>query len=169
MAEGVIGYERTVRLSIARLADEFGISRATVAKRLTAARVEPDGERAGHPVYRVAAAAKAILGSTLDAEGLTDPTKMKPTDRHAHFRAENERIRMEVECGRLVLASEIEFEMRTLVQGVVKALETLPDRCERDTRCSPEVTEFLIEQVREIRREMARNLRSADAQGEVPA
>lgn len=153
--------DRRVELSLRRLAETFGVSRDLVSKRLAEHNVKPCGMRGGFPVYRLRDAAPAILSlSTLDDNGDPDPSKMKPTDRHAFFKAENERLRYEVETGKLMIAAEVEFEMRTLVAGVVKALETLPDRCERDTRCAPEVTEFLIEQVRAVRAEMAANLRA---------
>jgi len=154
----VVEKERAIRLSISSLASEFGVSRETAAKRLAQANVEPDGKRNGYGVYRIGPAARAILGST-DAESTTDPAKMRPTDRRAHFQAENDRLDYETKCGHLVQATEVAFEMRTLIGIVVRSLETLPDRIERDTRCSPEVTEYVIEEVRSVRAEMAKALR----------
>ena len=157
---GDVVEDRGIRLSISALAAELGVTRETASKRLAQAGVPTDGKRNGYPVYRMGPAVRAIVGGGSDPETTSDPAKMRPTDRRAHFQAESERLAFEEKSGRLVLASEVEFEMSTLVSALTKGLDTLPDRCERDTRCTPEVTEFLIQQVRAMRAEMAAALRA---------
>lgn len=153
----VIDRNSGLQLSISTLASEFGVSRETAAKRLAQANVQPAGTRGGYSVYRVGPAARAILGA--DGGSTDDPDKMRPTDRRAHYQALNEKLQYETECGELILATEVRFEMSMLATTVVRFLETLPDVVERDTRCDQAVVEYLIRKVREVRSELAAQLR----------
>jgi hypothetical protein len=153
----VIDRNSGLQLSISTLASEFGVSRETAAKRLAQANVEPSGTRNGYGVYRIGPASRAILGA--DGASASDPDKMRPTDRRAHFQALNEKLRYEAECGRLILATEVQCEMATLAKIVVRFLETLPDVVERDTRCDPSVVEYLARKARAVRTEIAGRLR----------
>jgi len=157
---GEVVEDRGIRLSISALAAELGVTRETASKRLAQAGVPTDGKRNGYAVYRLGPAARAIIGGApADADSTTDPDKMRPTDRRAHFQGELDRIAFETKCGQLVPASEVEFELRALVAIMVRSLETLPDRVERDARCTPEVTEYLLGEVRAVRAEMAKAMR----------
>lgn len=153
-----------VRLSIARLAAEFGMARETVSKRLAQANVQPDGKRAGYPVYRLRDACPALIDSAGYAggeEGI-DPSKMKPSDRRAWYQSENERLKFEQETGQLILAAEVHAEFSAAAKIVVRELETLPDRAERDLRCGAEVVEYLQTEVRNIRTEIAKHMAEDD-------
>lgn len=142
--------------SINRLAREFGMARETVTKRLADASVRPCGNKAGHPVYRLADVAPLlVVASPL---GEFDPMTLRPTDRRAWYQSENERLKFEQETGNLILAAEVHHEMAAIAKIVVRELETLPDRVERDLRCSPEVVEYLQAEVRGVRSEIARKL-----------
>ncbi|TXH56560.1 MAG: DUF1441 family protein [Desulfurellales bacterium] len=152
-----------VRLSIARLAAEFGMARETVSKRLAQANVQPDGKRGGYPVYRLRDACPALIdGGHAEGDEGVDPSKMKPSDRRAWFQSENERLKFEQETGQLILAAEVHAEFAAAAKVVVRELETLPDRAERDLRCSPEVVEYLQAEVRNIRTEIAKHLATDD-------
>lgn len=161
----VIAADGLVRLSIARLAAEFGMARETVSKRLAQAGVQPDGKRAGYPVYRLRDACPALVDGAVVGEEGVDPSKMKPGDRRAWFQSENERLKFEQETGNLILAAEVHAEFAAVAKIVVRELETLPDRAERDLRCSPEVVEYLQGEVRSVRTEIAKRL-ADDGEGD---
>ena len=143
-----------IRLSVSQIASEFGMARATVAKRIEALGIRADGKRAGYPVYRL----KDIVRVAGDSgEGMgedVDPMRMRPTDRRAWFQSENERLKFEQEEGRLIPAGEVEAEMAEVAKIVTRALETLPDRLERDMRTPAEVVDYVAQHCRAIREEL---------------
>lgn len=155
--------DRTLALSVRRLAEEFQIGREAVAKRLHTAGVRPAGTRQGHPVYRIADAAKAILEVDRQASADFDPAMLPPMERRAWYQSENERLGVEEHMRRLIPALEVEAEMALLAKTVVRALETIPDTVERDLRVSPEVVEYLQEKVHRLRAEITSRLVEADA------
>jgi hypothetical protein len=118
--------------SLSRLADEFGIARETVAKRLRDANVAPSGKRSGYDVYRLADAAPAIVGAQVRAETSADPRDLPPLERRAYYQSENERIKVEVSTGALVPAAEVEADYAELVKKIAQFFDTLPDVLERD-------------------------------------
>lgn len=159
MGEVLNSRDRLKSMSIARLAEGFGMARETVSRRLAEAGVQPNGKRDGYPVYGLREAAEAILGIVgADADGACDPSKMKPGDRRAHWQAENERLKFEQETGQLILAAEVHAEFSAAAKIVVRELETLPDRAERDLRCGADVVEYLQAEVRAIRAEIAKRM-----------
>lgn len=144
-----------IRLSVSQIASEFGMARATVAKRIEALGIRADGKRAGYPVYRL----KDIVRVAGDSGGDgvsedVDPMRMRPTDRRAWFQSENERLKFEAEQGMLIPAGEVEAEMAEVAKIVTRALETLPDRLERDLRTSPTVVDYVAQHCRAIREEL---------------
>jgi hypothetical protein len=155
--------ERAVTFSIRRLAEEFGMARETVSKRLNDAGVRAAGTRGGFPVYRLRDACPAILAACTEDGGI-DPAKMRPGDRRAWFQSENERLKFEQETGQLILAAEVQSEMATLAKIVVRELETLPDTAERDLRCGPEVIEYLQRKIRELRARIAGRLATEEGE-----
>lgn len=149
---GEVSEIRDNRLSVSQIADEFGMARATVAKRIEAFGIRPEGKRLGYPVYRL----RDIVRIAGDAEPgeENDPMRMRPTDRRAWFQSENERMKMEAEQGRLIPAGEVEADRAAVAKIVVRAFDTFPDRLERDLRVPPEVVEYAIEHCRAHRSEL---------------
>lgn len=136
--------DRIVRLSIARLAEEFGMARETVSKRLAQANIAPDGKRNGYPVYRLRDACPAILQpSGVDENGEIDPRKLPPQDRNAWFASELRRLETELKAGQLVPAAEHESDLADMTKTLVQFLETLPDQLERDANLHPEQIEAM--------------------------
>ncbi len=127
-------------VSISTLAREFGMARETVSKRLEQSGVTPADEVKGYPVYRIAEAAKAILGVSVPGDS-ADPDKMLPQDRLAWMRSENERLKFEQSERRLVPIEEVEEQLAALVKSTIQLLATLPDRLERDAGLPPEAIE----------------------------
>lgn len=58
--------------------------------------------------------------------------EMEPADRLAHWKAENERLKFEVETNQLIPAEDVAREFSLMAKAVVMVLETLPDILERD-------------------------------------
>jgi phage terminase Nu1 subunit (DNA packaging protein) len=164
---GDVSEIRDNRLSVSQIADEFGMARATVAKRIEALGIRPEGKRLGYPVYRM----RDIVRISGDAEpgDENDPLRMRPTDRRAWFQSENERLKFEQEQGLLIPAGEVEAEMAHIAKIVTRALATMPDRIERDMRLPAAVVEYISEQCRSIRAEIAAEMSLEDLDARVSA
>ena len=136
--------DRIVRLSIARLAEEFGMARETVAKRLAQSNVSPDGKRNGYPVYRLRDACPSLLDTlSFDTEGNPDPRTLPPDKRNSWYQSEIRRMDVEIKTRQLIPASEHESDCAEMAKSIVQFLETLPDQLERDTGLSPEQVDSL--------------------------
>lgn len=160
----VIERRSFVRLSISQIASEFSMSRNTVARRIDQLGIRPDGRRAGYPVYRMRDIIDVVSASHGSIPtGEIDPSTLPPTERRAWYQSENERLKAEADSGRLIPAAEVEAEMALMVTTIVRALETLPDRIERDRRVSPEIVEYLQEEVHALREQLSGDLVEAEA------
>lgn len=159
LTDGVMSF------SLRRLADELGMDRDTLRKRIAAYGVKPAARRAGHPVYRLRDVIPALYSRPDDGDkaGHLDPSKMTPTDRKAHYQAENERLKFLAECGQLVLAPQAKDELAFVAKTVSRFHRTLADTFERDTRCPPEYTEALDRLVRRVGEELAAAIGDFDA------
>jgi uncharacterized protein DUF1441 len=143
MGDVVEAGDRNLRLSIARLAEEFGMARETVSKRLALAGVEPDGTRNSYPVYRLRDACPAILGTARDERGDFDPKNLPPERRNAWYQAEQRRLDFETSAKQLIPAAQHEGELAEMAKELVQFLETLPDVLERDRNLAPEQVESM--------------------------
>ena len=151
----VVGIHQ-ILLSVSQIASEFGMGRVTVSKRIDSAGIKPAGKRGGHPVYRMRDIVQiAVDASSPVCDPAMDPMRMRPTDRRAWFQSENERLKFEQEQGLLIPAGEVEAEMSEIAKVVARALATMPDRMERDLRLPPVAIEYVVEQCRAIRSEIA--------------
>ena len=152
MGEVISAGESKIRLSISRLATEFGMARETVAKRLRSAGIQADGKKDGYPVYRLRDAAPALIeAAPTDEAGDVDPDKLPPEKRRAWFQSERERMELEAKAGKLIPALEHERDMARLVGMVVQAFETLPDVLERDEGLQPHQVERVQQVLDEVR------------------
>lgn len=142
MGEVISTAETKIRLSISRLAAEFGMARETVSKKLRSAGIQPDGKKDGYPVYRLREAAPALIDAApTDEAGEVDPDKLPPEKRRAWFQSERERMELEAKAGKLMPALEHERDMARVVGVVVQTFETLPDILERDEGLAPHQVE----------------------------
>jgi hypothetical protein len=153
MTDGVMSF------SLRRLADELGLDRDVLKRRITAAGVSPSGKRGGHPTYRLRDVVPAIFGQPQngsDGEAPPpDPTRMSATDRKAHWSGERERLKYLADCKQLVAAADVHAEMAFIAKTITRFLATLPDVFERDMRWSPECTEHMEKLTRQLRKELA--------------
>ncbi len=141
-----------IEFSISEIAAELGQARATVSKRLAAGNAEPSGERKGAPVYPLSEVIRC-LGAA--ATGKRDPGRMTPFEARAHFQAEREKLRLGVEAGDLMPRADVAAVLGRIAGPLVRELDTLPDRLERDMRVSGDVVEYVRAVIRSTRDAMA--------------
>lgn len=139
--------------SISEIARELGADRKTVSRRLAEAGVQPIGERQGYPVYSLQGVVDA-LGDRKSSGA--EPDKMKPFERKAWFQSELARLELETAKGDLMKREDVVTVVGAIFGAMVKELETLSDRAERDLRIKPELVEYIRRAVREIRENMNR-------------
>lgn len=159
---GEVSEIRDNRLSVSQIADEFGMARSTVAKRIEAFGIRADGKRLGYSVYRLRDIIRVAGDSEPGEEN--DPMRMRPTDRRAWFQSENERMKMEVEQGHLIPAGEVEAEFAAIAKIVARSYDTFPDRLERDVRVPPAVVEYVTEHCRAARAELYAAMRGEEGE-----
>lgn len=135
-AAKVAVFPHGVHVTVTQLAEETGLSRETVGKRLREAKVTPSGKRGSYPLYRLRDALTAVL--QLD-EQEADPERLDPFKRHAFYKAERERRQLEVDSGHLIPAGEVETERARVMKILTQGIETLPDVLERDMGLQPAV------------------------------
>jgi DNA-binding transcriptional MocR family regulator len=134
--------------SINALADEFGIDRRTVKKRLDG--IAASGEVNGHQAWRLRDVAIAVMGPQSAFAGdpdFLDPDKLEPSDRLKHFQALREKSKWMAEERHLIPASEVEQVVATAFKSLAQSLDTLPDVLERDCAMGPDEVERAIEVV----------------------
>ncbi len=127
--------------SLSQLGDAFGLTRQTVAKRLKG--VSSAGERAGHPVYRLADVHMFVAGID-EADRVSDPARMNPTQRLKHYDAEAARLKYEKQAGLLCVAQEVRETSAAVLKAIAEACQAYPDVAERDHGASSEVSELLV-------------------------
>jgi hypothetical protein len=138
-------------LSINQAADEFGRDRATITRAIGRLGLVAVGKRGGFPVYRLR---DLMQVERKDADGAVDPDKLTPFERQAHFRAESERLRLDVERGRLIKREDYETEIARVLKAVANELDVAIDEIERDTGASAVVCEQLEAKLDLIRQRM---------------
>lgn len=145
--------------SLSQLSSAFGPARETISKRLVAAGVHSDRKRAGHEVFHIAEAARAILAGELPTwEGVEDPEKLPPKDRKDWYQSENERAKYLREAGQLVPAGEVQQQFAHVVKICVRRLETLPDVLEMKCQLPPDAVQAVEAECDAARAELAREL-----------
>ena len=168
MGEVISAADSKIRLSISRLATEFGMARETVAKRLRSAGIQADGKKDGYPVYRLRDAAPALIeAAPTDEAGEVDPDKLPPEKRRAWFQSERERMELEAKAGKLMPALEHERDMARVVGIVVQTFETLPDILERDEGLAPHQVERVQKVLDSTRERLYERITSEDLDDDV--
>lgn len=157
-----------VWLSLNQAAEEFSCDRGALTRKAGAAGLlaSADGKYRLRDLLRVQLAA---------ADGKADPDKMTPFERQAHFKAESERMRLAVECGRLIRAEDVETEWARVLKVIAQDLDVLADEIERDVGASPAVLEMIEAKIDAIRERMYKRIVESphdgaqdDAAGAVP-
>ena len=74
-----------------------------------------------------------------EVDAVDNPSTISPKDRLDYWRAERERARHQTEQGELVPVFEVEQRFARLSKSLVQAIETFPDRAEREPGVNAEV------------------------------
>ncbi|HEE9789203.1 TPA: DUF1441 family protein [Enterobacter soli] len=145
------------KLNINQLAGITGVHRQTVAARLK--NVEPaPGSNAKLKLFQITDILTELMAPTVSGE----LEEMSPSDRLAHWKAENERIKFEQETGQLIPADEVAREFSLMAKAIVMVLETLPDVLERDCALSPAAVSRVQSVIDDLRDQMAQKVLDAE-------
>lgn len=113
-------------LTINEYATEFNHSHRWVAKRAHDAQAEPVGrDPRGKPLYRL----RDLVAATRIP---TDPDKMTPMQRKAHWQAEQARRALEAKCATLVPVGEVLSGARYTFDVLDRAFADVPDMLARE-------------------------------------
>ena len=137
--------------SVSQIARAMGAARETVSRKLAAAGAEPAGQRGGYPVYDL----PAIVAAFAAHGGKRDPSQMNAFELRAFYAAERDRLKLGIEAGDLLVRADVAAVLGRIAGPLVRELETLPDRLERDMRVSGEVVEYVRGVIRAARDRMA--------------
>lgn len=133
----VIPLPAGIHASIRQLAEETGFDRDTVQKKISENNVVPSGKRGGHAVYRIRDVLPALY--TNGPDGREDPEKLDPFRRKAHYQAELDKLKLQLETREVIPRIEVEQEQARNFRIVALLLDTLPDVVERDCGASAEL------------------------------
>lgn len=149
------------QFSISRLAELFGHTRETVAKKLKEGGAAPSDKRAGYAVYRIKDVA-LFTGGMVAVEQTPfescDPDKLPPKERDAWYSSENRRIAFEKSQKLLLDKNETAKEIAETLKKVALTFDTLADVLERDVGLTPEQVEKVNSIADNIRGELANSL-----------
>ncbi|WP_286933689.1 MULTISPECIES: DUF1441 family protein [unclassified Leclercia] len=147
----------SLKLNINQLAAITDVHRQTVAARLK--NIEPAaGSNSKLKLYLITDILTELMIPTVSSS-LED---MQPSDRLAHWKAENERLKFEQDTGQLIPADEVAREFSLMAKAVVMVLETLPDILERDCALPPAAVSRVQSVIDDLRDQMAQKVQDAE-------
>jgi hypothetical protein len=147
----------SLKLNINQLAAITDVHRQTVAARLK--NIEPAaGSNSKLKLYLITDILTELMIPTVSS----DLEDMQPSDRLAHWKAENERLKFEQDTGQLIPADEVAREFSLMAKAVVMVLETLPDILERDCALSPAAVSRVQSVIDDLRDQMAQKVHDAE-------
>lgn len=135
-----------ILLSKSQAATAFECDRRTIAKCIDELGIKPAGVRFGHSVYRL-----RDLLQIYRARSHFNPDQLTPFERHAHFKAESERLKVGIESGTLLRREDVEEEWARVLRSIALELDTVVDEIERDVGASPLILEKIEEKLDVIR------------------
>ncbi|RKR64968.1 uncharacterized protein DUF1441 [Yokenella regensburgei] len=147
----------SLKLNINQLAAITDVHRQTVAARLK--NIEPAaGSNSKLKLYLITDILTELMIPTVS----TNLEDMPPSDRLAHWKAENERLKFEQDTGQLIPADEVAREFSLMAKAVVMVLETLPDILERDCALPPAAVSRVQTVIDDLRDQMAQKVQDAE-------
>ncbi|WP_343529370.1 DUF1441 family protein [Yokenella regensburgei] len=147
----------SLKLNINQLAAITDVHRQTVAARLK--NIEPAaGSNSKLKLYLITDILTELMIPTVS----TNLEDMQPSDRLAHWKAENERLKFEQDTGQLIPADEVAREFSLMAKAVVMVLETLPDILERDCALPPAAVSRVQTIIDDLRDQMAQKVQDAE-------
>lgn len=151
----------SLKLNINQLAGITGVHRQTVAARLK--NVDPaPGSNAKLKLFSVTDVLTELMTPTVSG----DVAEMTPSDRLAHWKAENERLSFEQSMGQLIPAEDVAREFSVMAKAVVQVLETLPDVLERDCALPPSAVMRVQNIIDDLRDQIAQKVIDAEPEEE---
>jgi hypothetical protein len=151
----------SLKLNINQLAGITGVHRQTVASRLK--NVDPaPGSNAKLKLFSVTDVLTELMIPTVSG----DVAEMTPSDRLAHWKAENERLSFEQSMGQLIPAEDVAREFSVMAKAVVQVLETLPDVLERDCALPPSAVMRVQNIIDDLRDQIAQKVIDAEPEEE---
>lgn len=154
---------RGVLLSIRQASEEFECDRTALTKKIRDSGLLPAEDTGEYPMYRLR---DLLRVQRAGADGKADPDKMTPFERQAHFRGEAERMRVDLERGRLLRADDVETEWARVLKVVSHELDLVVDEIERDVGASAAVLEKIEAKLDVIRQRMHNAI--VDDDGAIP-
>lgn len=147
----------SLKLNINQLAGITGVHRQTVAARLK--NVDPaPGSNAKLKLFSVTDVLTELMIPTVSG----DVAEMTPSDRLAHWKAENERLTFEQSMGQLIPAEDVAREFSVMAKAVVQVLETLPNVLERDCALPPSAVMRIQNIIDDLRDQIAQKVTDAE-------
>lgn len=118
-----------------------------------AAGIQPSGKNRGNDVYRVGAAARAIVAAEYGgATGpVIDPDTLGPKDRKDFWGGSNEELKFKQTSKLLVESQDHEDVIAELAKIFILAADTIPDLLERRCGLLPDQLEVVENAINEIR------------------
>ena len=128
-----------------RYSDVLKIERRLVAQALETVK---SSARATYQVWHVRDAMPAIFRQYFGIDkAFDDPGKMQPKDRLDHYKAEREKIKLEIEKEEVIYAHEVEKIMGESFKILAQSLSIIPDTMERECGLAPDVIKKLHESI----------------------
>lgn len=132
--------------SLGHLALMFEMDKRTVSKKLTAGGVEPCGERAGFPIYKVKDAAPYLVppkGDFEEAIKNMHHEDIPPLLHKNYWQGKRERQRFEEENGLLVNVHQTAETVATVFKAARMSILLMPDAIEREFALTDEQREAM--------------------------
>ena len=145
--------------SITWFADEFGLTRHSVRKKITDANVHPSGRQRGNPLYRVSDVAPYLVssrggGEDDEDEPLPDPDRMHPADMNAYWSAQKNKVetsrshdKLLAERGQLLEYDNVEYGIAALLRTLREGLLVAGDLIDAEAGLSGKQRTILDEQI----------------------
>ncbi|ELN4158464.1 DUF1441 family protein [Citrobacter braakii] len=153
----------TLKLNINQLAGITGVHRQTVTARLK--QLEPAlGSNNKLKLYLITDVLTELMAPVV----ASNAEDMTPSDRLAHWKAENERLKFEQDTGQLIPADEVAREFSVMAKAVVQVLETLPDILERDCALNPAAVSRVQSVIDDLRDQIAQRVLDAEPEEDEP-
>lgn len=146
-----------LEVSLSSLAREFGMARETISKRLLAAGIQPSGRNRGNDVYRVGAAARAIVAADYGgvAGPVIDPETLGPKDSKDYWGGRNEKLKYEKDSGLVIEAPDHDDAVAELAKIFILTADSITDMLERRCGLLPDQLEVVENSINEIRTQLA--------------
>jgi len=152
--------ENGICLSIQAFSRELKCCRKRLGEKVKSAGLKPAGAGpTGYPTYRLADIVAMLLSEALERSATGgDPDKWSPRDRLAHFRGENERLKLEAAQGLLVPLEAFENTLSKTFKSLILGLETLPDVVELNCGLNADQVAVMLEIIDAQRQQLYQSL-----------